>query len=128
MFYNRVLNAKISSLHFRALKIIFNNSDVTFEELLKLNGSSTIHHQNIKSVAIEMFKVKRNLSPEFMSEFFPSNTNSDENVSHFTRKHNDFYNSFNPKTVNKGICSLRHFGTIVWSTIPQKIRNSKKIY
>ena len=72
-----------------------------------------------------MFKVKCNLSPAFMSEFFPSNTNSDENVSHFTRKHNDFYNSYNPKTVNKGICSLRHFGPIVWSMISQKIKTLK---
>ena len=107
--------------------MVYNKYDLTFDELLKIDGSSTIHHQNIRSVAIEMYKVKNGLSPMFMSDIFQSNGNSNENVSYFTRNHNDFYNYSNPKTVNKGICSLQYFGPVVWNMIPTLIKNSENV-
>ena len=127
MFHNRVLNAKINSLHFRALRMVYNDSDLTFEELLKKDGSTSVHHQNIKHVAIEMYKIHNNLSPIFMSEILPSTTNAKTNVSYYTRNHNDFYNRINPRTVNKGICSLRHFGPIVWNMVPIEIKQSTNL-
>ena len=74
-----------------------------------------------------MYKILNKLSPSFMSDFLPCTKNSDKNVSFFTRKHNDFYNSSNPKTVNKGICSLRHFGPVVWNMVPQDIKQSTNL-
>ena len=41
-----------------------------FEELLKKHGSVTIHHRNIQALAIEMYKVRNNLSPQIMTDMF----------------------------------------------------------
>ena len=52
----------INKLHERALRIVCNDSIASFEELLVKGKTFTIHHQNIQSLVIEMYKaVKRTL-------------------------------------------------------------------
>ena len=63
MFHNRTLNNKINRLHERALRLVYKDENLSFEELLDLDKSVTIHHRNLQRLAIEMFKVKNNLSP-----------------------------------------------------------------
>ena len=70
MFHNRTLNNRINRLHERALRIIYKDTQLTFEELLALDKSFTIHHRNLQRLATEMYKVKNNLCPEFMNEIF----------------------------------------------------------
>ena len=95
MFHNRGINTKINNLHFRALRMIYRDEISTFEELLERDGSVTIHHRNLRTLAIEMFKVEHGLAPIFMNEVFPKNRNkSVENVSSNTRSNSTFYNLY----------------------------------
>ena len=59
MFHSRTLNNKINKLHERALKIVYKNDKLTFDELLELDNSVTVHHRNLQKLAIEMYKVKK---------------------------------------------------------------------
>ena len=43
--------------------------------LLRKDKSISIHHRNIRNVAIEMFKVKHKLSPPLRNEIFERNSN-----------------------------------------------------
>ena len=52
MFHNRILNNRINYLHYRALRIIYQNDMMSFNELLKKYGSVTIHHRNIQKLGI----------------------------------------------------------------------------
>ena len=70
MFHSRALNNKINSIHERALRITYNDSKSTFEELLNKDNSVSIHHKNLQVLAIEMFKIKNNMAPEFLNEIF----------------------------------------------------------
>ena len=54
MCYSRKLNNKINNLHYRALKMVYNDHTSSFDELLEKDGSFTIHHRNIQYLAIEM--------------------------------------------------------------------------
>ena len=47
MFCSRSANNKISKLHERALRIVYDDYNSKFEELLTKDGSFTKHHQNI---------------------------------------------------------------------------------
>ena len=63
MCHSRLINNKINRLHETCLRIIYSDKSSTFEELLEKDGSVTVHIRNIQKLAIEMFKVFKNLSP-----------------------------------------------------------------
>ena len=73
MFHNRTLNNKINKLHERALRIVFRNNELSFQELLDKDNSITVHQRNLRKLAIEMYKVKHNLSPLPMQELLTLN-------------------------------------------------------
>ena len=71
MFRGRVLNRKTNHLHERSLRNVYRDSISSFQELLKKDHSFTIHHRNIQSLAIELYKIKKYLSNEIKSSIFP---------------------------------------------------------
>ena len=58
MFHSRQNNNKIKHLHERCLRLIHNDKLSSYEELLEKDGSVSIHHKNIQSLATEMFSDK----------------------------------------------------------------------
>ena len=50
--------------------MVYGDYTFSFEEILRKDGSVTIHHRNIQLVAIVMFKVKNGLCPEIMRDLF----------------------------------------------------------
>ena len=70
MFHNRALNNRINKIHERALRIVYQNKNLSFSELLELDSAVTIHEQNLQVLVTEIFKVKNNLSPEIIKQVF----------------------------------------------------------
>ena len=102
MFHSRTLNNKINKLQERSLRIIYCDDTSSFEELLRKDGSVTIHHRNIQALATEMYKVKNNLSPKIILDMFQLNIRQ-----HSTRNANEFLLP-RPKTENYGKQSLTY--------------------
>ena len=72
MLHGRIVNKKNNHLHERGLRIVYKDYISSFEDLLKRDISVTIHHSNIQSLAIELFKVKQDLSNSVLSTYSPS--------------------------------------------------------
>ena len=70
MCHSRTLNNKINKLHERALQLVFDDRQPTFEELLNIDKSITIHHRNLQVLATELYKVHHGLAPELMNDIF----------------------------------------------------------
>ena len=70
MCHSRENNNKINRLHERCLRIIYNDKRSSFNALLEKDGSVSIHERNIKVLATEIFKVRKNLAPPEMHEIF----------------------------------------------------------
>ena len=129
MCHNRGINDKINNLHYRALRMVYDDQTSTFEELLNKDGNVTIHQQNIRALAVEMFKVINDLAPPHMRNIFTNNSNvGSDNVSANTRSNSTFYIYNNPSTRNYGLETLRCLGPKVYDMIPNKIKNSTSVH
>ena len=128
MFHSRDINTRINNLHFRALRMVYQDEKSSFEELLKRNYSVTIHHRNLQFLAIEMYKVMKGIGPVFMKEIFTINSNAfTTHPSSSTRSNSLFYNKSNPKKVSSGLETLRHLGPRIWNIIPLEVRESESL-
>ena len=108
MFHGRRANSKINHIHERALHIVYKNNVLSFEELLELDKLFKIHHRNIQSLAIELFKVKNNLSVTIMNDIFQPRI-----ISYNLRSQIDFTRP-NVNSEHFGISSLRYMAGKVW--------------
>ena len=119
MFHSRTLNKKINKLHERALRLLYKDYISSFENLLNIDNTFTIHEWNLQKLATEMYKIKNNLYPSFLSDIFPLSQNPYElrnkNICKTENIHTLFYGS---ETV-----SFR--GPKAWALIPDNIKNSK---
>ena len=68
MFHSRKLNNKVNRIHERALRITYNDKSSSYRELITKDSSVAIHHRNIKSLAIEIYKVTQRISPTLLNE------------------------------------------------------------
>ena len=127
MFCDRSLNSKIDSLHYRSLKIAYNDNLSSFEELLSKDKSVRVHHRNIQFLAIEMYKVKLGIAPSFMSDIFKIRDISTDSVLSRLRSPSEFYNYDIPKSVRYGEKTLRSFGPKVWHILSSDIKNSQNL-
>ena len=121
MCHSRTLNNRINSLHYRALRLIYNEADLTFTELLKKDGSVTIHHRNIQKLGIEVYKTKNNLSPIMMKQIFPDRNYEGPNIRSQTDFELPHVNSV------KGQESLRFLGPKIWDIIPKTIKEASSL-
>ena len=121
MFCSGTMNKKINRIHERALRIVYRDYESTFEDLLDKDKSLIFHHRNIHQVAIEMFKIKHNLSPAFMKDIVAVKD------SEGCRPGDDFCRP-NVNSVKKGCRSLRNFGPIVWNNmLPEKYKSCQTL-
>ena len=50
--------------------MLYNDSESTFEELLKKEEGFTVHETNIQKLMLEMFKAKNELEPNLLQGIF----------------------------------------------------------
>ena len=119
MFTSRKMNRKMNHIHERALRLVYNDYYLTFQALLAKDKSVCVHHRNLRQLAIEMYKVKNDLSPPFMKEIF-----THMGTARKTRLGGDRFLRPNVDTVHKGEHSLRSFGPILWNTmLPDSLKD-----
>ena len=68
MFHDRNLNNKINRIHERAVRIGYKDNVSTFEKLLEMDNSVTVHKRNLQLLMVEIYKTKYNLNPNFMKQ------------------------------------------------------------
>ena len=64
------MNNRINNIHERALRLVYNDSYSSFNNLLDKDKSVSIHMRNIQDVAIELFKVYTGVASESFCQNF----------------------------------------------------------
>ena len=121
MFHSRTLNNRINRLHERALRLVYKDPRLTFDQLLRKDNSFRVHHRNLQILATEMYKTKNNLSPTLMKQVFP-----DREIHYSLRNVNPFQ-SFNVRTVFNGTNTVAFQGPKIWAMVPEDIKKSESL-
>ena len=121
MFHNRTLNHKINRMHERALRVVYQNEDLSFQELLNIDNTPTIHQKNLRKLATEMYKVKNNLSPSPVVELFINHTDS------YNLRNRRCWEHPNTRTVAYGTETISYRGPKTWELIPRNIKDSSTL-
>ena len=117
MCHNRSLNTQINKIHHRALSIIYRDNTSSFDTLLEKSETVSIHHRNIHSLAIAIFKSLNNLSPSLMSELLKV-----KETKYDLRTGNQLKSNV-PRTTSYGIDSASYLASKIWSQVPIDIKN-----
>ena len=117
MYCQRQSNNLINRIHERALRIAYNDYTSTFIALLEKDDSVSIHQRNIQALALEIFKTKNDLNPNFMKNIFcPVNHNyntRNENLAHP-----------NPRTVTYGLETFGYKANQIWNSLSNEIKSA----
>ena len=70
MFHSRSANNYTNRIHERAFRSVYDDHVSTLEELLQKDNNVSIHRRNIQILALEMFKITPNRSPQLMKDIF----------------------------------------------------------
>ena len=121
MFHSREINNRINAIHKRALRIVYKNENLTFDELLEKDNSVRIHHRNLQILATEIYKWKTGIAPAIMNELF-----QERSIKYSLREFSGM-KSNNVRTVKYGTETVRHRAPQIWAIIPENIKNSKTL-
>ena len=104
--HNRTKNRKINRLYERCLRLIYNDKKSSFEELLEIDSSTSVHDRNLRALATEMYKVYHSISPTIMNGIFTLRHQNQHNLRNWT-----YFNTAKVRTANHGSESVRYLGS-----------------
>ena len=121
MFHKRKVNSKINHLQERSLRIVYIGYITSLADLLRKGNSFKVHHKNIQSLAIELFKVEKGIADPILCDIFPLRS-----IDYNLRSQTDFSVS----SVNNnhfGLNSIEYFASKVWNMVPLELKNLNNI-
>ena len=109
-------------MHERCLCIVHSDKISSFEKLLEKDGSVNIHTRDLQTLATEMFKVYKNLSPAIIADLFHVRQNN------YNLRHDSYFAIPNVKSVYHGTESLSNLGPRIWNLVPDKLKQLVDIH
>ena len=99
----------------------YNSKSSSFQDLLDKDNSVTIHHRNIRILAIETFKVLHGLSQPLLNEVFVERNHN------YNLRGNNFLNRRRVNSVIYGAESVSFLAPKIWDILRKEINNSETL-
>ena len=120
MFYSRRLNNPINHSE-RASRIIYQDYNSSFKELLRKDSSLTIHQRNLKLLVTEMFKVKIGCDPDIVKEIFEIENRN------YNFRHDFLIKRCNIRSVYYVTETASFIGPKIWDTLPNNCKDATSL-
>ena len=121
MFASKMTINKICKLHYRTLKVVYNEYDKSYEELLEMSKSASIHQRHLQFLVLEVYKSLMHLNPGFMWSYF-----SEKPLPYNLRNGNSLQLP-HVKSYRFGINSLRFRGSLLRNNFPFSVKNTETL-
>ena len=99
-------NNKINRLHERCLRLIYNYKKSSFEQLLEIDSSVSVHDRNLRALATEMYKIYHGISLTIMNEIITLRHQNQYNLRNWT-----YFDVPKVRTVIHGSESVGYLGS-----------------
>ena len=119
MFCEKTTNDKVKSVHKRAMRLLLNDYNSSFEELLHRNMEVTIHGRNLQKLMLEVYKCMTSGNPSFLCQF------SSKKLLPYSLRINNLLQLPNSRTKRYGHESLSFRGSIIWNQLPYQYKAAK---
>ena len=118
MFCCRRLNSLVNNFHERALRIVHDDHNSSYSELLKTKNARTIHQQSINVLMKEICKFENDLFPSLIDDMFQvRKINYD--LRHFQKIANTKKNS-----AKMGLETISYRAPQLWNLVPTDIKDA----
>ena len=104
--------------------MIYNDKCSNFEELWNEDNSVSMHHNNIHTLAIKMYKDASDMSADIMNWVFKSINTPHYKLFHITPlRHTSHFSTYPIRNICNGTESASYLGPKIWEQIPAEIKN-----
>ena len=110
----RTLNNRINGLHKRAPNLVDNDFSSIFFRTLR---NRKIYYRNLQTLAYKIFKIKNNVPPEILREFFSQRNQLN------TLRNSTTLQGRSMKTVMYGLEIISSLGPKLWDILLTKLKN-----
>lgn len=115
-FCSKMNTKKLEKVNYRALRFVFQDFNVSYEELLLKMKSCNLEVQRLRLVAIETFKILNGIGPAYLNDFITEKQNV------YTFRYNRILEIPRTKTVRYGSNSFKSLAASVWNSLPDHLR------
>ena len=117
MFCNKEMYKKMKTIHYKALKIVY-QTNASYDDLLNLSRSSSIHQKHLRFLMTEIYKSTVNINPQFMWTFFQN-----KEIPYNLRRGPVLF--IPPaKSTRYRTNSIQFRGSLVWNNLPSFVKTS----
>ena len=121
MFCSRRSNSLVNNVHERALRIVSDDHNSSYSELLMTKKEHTIHQQNINVLMKEIYKFENNLSPPLIDDMFQVRK-INYNLRHFQKSANTKKTS-----VKMGLETITYRAPQLWNLVLTEIKDAPSL-
>ena len=115
MFCSRRSNSLVNNVHERALRIVHDDHNSSYSELLKTKNERTVHQQNINVLKKEIYRFENDLSPPLIDDMFQGRK-INYDLRHFQKIANTKKDS-----VKMGLETISYRAPQLWNLVPTYI-------
>ena len=118
-FCSQTNTEKLEKLQYRALRIVYNDYQASYDELLKRVNTTTLHLGRMQSIALETFKCLNGIAPEYIRDLVKFKDNK------YNFRYENMLQVPTVRTSRYGKNSFRFEAARVWNSLPNEIRCAK---
>jgi hypothetical protein len=115
-FCSKQNTEKLEKLQHRALRIVFNDFNSTYEDLLEKVNMPTLHLARLRTIAIETYKCLYRLSPPYLHDLVEFKQST------YTLRNSNTILVPKVRTTTYGKKSFRFEAARVWNNLPNHVR------